>query len=308
MIKAWQLLQTFCANCGLILNEEKCGSVCIGGENAGELPANQPSWLLITLNKEGQWQVNTRAFQVYLKQARQEAQRKKSLLSQIEVYNTYLRYLIRALFIATPLGDVHRQSINTAIQQFQQTFLGEQSRIVDVIRSSIQQRFLGDASLTSLPEAWLYWPITAGGCGLTHSQLLSTIFSETYSQQPSRSVPDILTKNWQTHSSEWGSYYSSLLTAIGPCMPTSNPIMETLVTDFIKRGAEISAGKQKDLAPYWRWILYLYGPQIREQLGTFRFLITELVPLQIILKSYRKEEGNSIAETNSTNDFDPFLD
>lgn len=60
------------------------------------------------------------------------------------------------------------------------------------------------------------------------------------------------------------------------------------------------------------WVLYLYGPQIREHLGTFRFLITELVPLQIILKGYRREEnavfsGTGLPELRGA-DFDPFLD
>jgi hypothetical protein len=45
---------------------------------------------------------------------------------------------------------------------------------------------------------------------------------------------------------------------------------------------ELSAGKQKGLSSYWRWILYLYGPQILQKFGTFRFLIPELVPMQLI--------------------------
>lgn len=308
MLKAWQALQTFCENCGLTLNQAKCGSVCIGGENSAALPSGQPSWLLITLNSEGQWQVNASAFQEYLEQARQEARLKQSLLSQVEVYNTYLRYLLRALFITTPLGDAHRQSIAAAMQQFQQAFVDEEHGMLETLRASIQQRFLGDASLTSLPEAWFYWPITAGGCGLTHSALMPAIFAETYAQRSHMPMPGEITKNWQTHAPEWGSYYASLLTSVSPCTPTPNQIMETLVADFIKRGAEISVGKQKTLAPYWRWILYLYGPQIREQLGTFRFLITELVPLQIILKSYRREDADSADDTGDSDDFDPFLE
>ena len=58
--------------------------------------------------------------------------------------------------------------------------------------------------------------------------------------------------------------------------------MKTLVDDFIQRGQKISAGKQKGLSPYWRWVLYTYGPQILQKFGTFRFLITELVPMQLI--------------------------
>ena len=54
------------------------------------------------------------------------------------------------------------------------------------------------------------------------------------------------------------------------------------VDNFIECGAELSDGKQQTLSAYWRWILYTYGPQILNELGTFRFLITELVPLQLI--------------------------
>ncbi len=46
--------------------------------------------------------------------------------------------------------------------------------------------------------------------------------------------------------------------------------------------------QQAGLSAYWRWILYIYGPQILDFLGTFRFLITELVPLQLISQKYRQ--------------------
>jgi hypothetical protein len=64
--------------------------------------------------------------------------------------------------------------------------------------------------------------------------------------------------------------------------------MEALVSDFIRRGSEMSNSHQEGLSAYWRWILYLYGPQILDFLGTFRFLITELVPLQLIIQKYRQ--------------------
>jgi hypothetical protein len=216
---------------------------------------------------------------------------------------------VRAFGLTVPLGETHRQSVSAAMHQFQRAFMSEQQGIVELLRQSIRQRFLGDASSTILPEAWLYWPITAGGCGLLHSAILPAIFAETEAQRPRLAAPNRRAKDWQYHSHEWGSYYyQNLLAPVTPSAPVPNQIMETLVTDFIKRGAELSAGKQKDLTPYWRWILYLYGPQIREHLGTFRFLITELVPLQIILKSYCQEENDDSGNTNTNNDFDPFAD
>jgi hypothetical protein len=73
-------------------------------------------------------------------------------------------------------------------------------------------------------------------------------------------------------------------------------MMETLVKDFISRGAELSAGQQKTLSPYWRWVLYIYGPQILESFGTFRFLFSELVPLQILTSRQSADGGADDAE------------
>jgi hypothetical protein len=61
--------------------------------------------------------------------------------------------------------------------------------------------------------------------------------------------------------------------------------MEQLVKDFIERGSEVSGRRQGRLSPYWRWVVYTYGPSLLEALGTFRFLLTELVPLQLILEN-----------------------
>ncbi len=61
--------------------------------------------------------------------------------------------------------------------------------------------------------------------------------------------------------------------------------MERLVQDFIARGGEVTGRGQSVLTPYWRWVVYTYGPSLLGALGTFRFLLTELVPLQLILEN-----------------------
>jgi hypothetical protein len=73
-----------------------------------------------------------------------------------------------------------------------------------------------------------------------------------------------------------------LLATLEPAKPNESAVMKTLIDDFIARGQEISAGKQASLSDYWRWILSIYGPQILDRFGTFRFLLTDLVPLQLI--------------------------
>ena len=48
---------------------------------------------------------------------------------------------------------------------------------------------------------------------------------------------------------------------------------------------DVIAMQQAGLSPTWQWVLYTYGPSLLEALGTFRFLLTDLVPLQLILES-----------------------
>ena len=55
------------------------------------------------------------------------------------------------------------------------------------------------------------------------------------------------------------------------------------------------AKKRTNLSVYWQWVIYTYGPQLLGTLGTFRFLLTELVPLQLIVwdgARYREVTAN----------------
>jgi hypothetical protein len=286
-IKGWQAVQMFCATFGLALNLEKCGSVCIGGERPTSLPAAQPNWLLLTLGNNGRWNVNIQAFEAYLVQAREEVAQASSLIARIEAYNDHLKYLVRTLAMRVALGEEHRRSIGGVMLRFHQAFFAEQQSIVENLRQLIQQRFLETSSETHIPEAWLYWPITAGGGGLMQAAVLAASYAEDLSTRAHVRPPGERSADWQWRSNEWADFYKTLLTEILPKEPEPNKVMETLVDDFIERGGELTDGKQAGLSSYWRWILYIYGPQILEYLGTFRFLITELVPLQLIIQKDR---------------------
>jgi hypothetical protein len=100
----------------------------------------------------------------------------------------------------------------------------------------------------------------------------------------------------------WEQAYSRLVAVIEAAPPPQLPAMEQLVTDFINRGTEVSGRKQGGLSPYWRWVVYTYGPSLLEALGTFRFLMTELVPLPLILEArggaaeLEGDEAQAVAE------------
>jgi hypothetical protein len=303
--KAWQAIQAFCQASGLTINREKCGSICINGERLPDLPSGQPEWLMVTLDPDGQWNMNQAAFTRYVQQVRQEMAQIPSLLSQIERYNTHILHLSKVLAPQLPLGERHRKSVNTALQEFQRMVFGEQGA-VETLRQAIRERFLGQSSSTHLPEAWFYWPITAGGAGLYQVNLLTSGYDKQFTDRHQPKPPETRPADWQDQSEEWGRFYNACFSYLHLTEPASNKVMETLVADFIQRGAELSAGRQTGLASYWRWILYLHGPQILAHLGTFRFLITELVPLQLIMKRYRQTNIDEIEGNEVEHDDHPF--
>ncbi|HEY8503052.1 MAG TPA: hypothetical protein VIL46_00620 [Gemmataceae bacterium] len=131
-------------------------------------------------------------------------------------------------------------------------------------------------------DGWLYWPITAGGLGLTNPLIVAGQYREAYRRRKPVPVPAKRRADWDLRSNEWAAYYIQFLQELTPAEPKDTKVMKTLVDDFIARGADLSAGKRKGLKPYWRWVLHTYGPQVLEKFGTFRFLITELVLLQLI--------------------------
>jgi hypothetical protein len=282
-VKAWEAVRTFCAACGLTLNMEKCGTVCVGsGAVPSELPQRAPRRLLLTLDAQGHWEADAADLEVELERARRQIAHAPSILQRVRQYNATLAHLEQVLAIAAPLGEAHRESVRAAYAHCQNTLFGSDTDAVAGLRAMIRERFVGNGVTAELPEAWLYWPITAGGLGLRQAQLRAASYAEAFARRTPVAVPDERPGDWQRRNNPWSRFYGALLPAVSPVAPVPNARMETLVKDFISRGAELSAGQQTTLSPYWHWVLYLYGPQILESFGTFRFLFSELVPLQIL--------------------------
>jgi hypothetical protein len=140
---------------------------------------------------------------------------------------------------------------------------------------------------TGLPEALLYWPVTAGGLGLTHPLVTVAGYRKGLANlaPPKPPSDEGFSPTDMVHAYAWPQYYHNLLIPVAMNGPTPTPGMEALVRDFIARGGEVGGRAQQGLSPYWQWIVYTYGPPLLDALGTFRFLLTELVPLQLILEN-----------------------
>jgi hypothetical protein len=291
-VKAWDAVRAFCAGCGLAVNDEKCGAVCIGGELPPALPSLRPNWQLLALDEHGQWSVEERAFEAFLEQTRQQLASAPSIIARVRTYNDSLAYLEQSLAYTIALGQTHRNSVYSAAHRFHGSLFGDEEGITQALVRDTLARFPAADSATRVPEAWLYWPITAGGLGLRQATLRAASYVEGFERRKRVAAPAERAADWQRRENEWSRFYTSLLEEVKQIEPAPNKVMETLVSDFISRGADLSHGKQKTLSAYWRWILYVYGPQILDAFGTFRFLFSELVPLQLII-AHRSGDGEA---------------
>lgn len=302
-IAGWQRIHEFCDACGLEVNDTKSGAVCLGGALPEGLPTDLPRWGMLELDASGEWRVHRPTLDAYRERSRKRVLDTLSLLSRVQLYNADTHYLINTLCLGANLGDTHRGEVYEAVREFHQSFFAPDQGILAGLRQTIRERFPLDEGRDDIPDAWVYWPITAGGLGLKNPLLIAGQYAEAYEKLKKVAVPTERDTDWETGSNDWSRFYEMLLDPLSPDTPAQTPVMQTLTNDFIKRGGEITAGKQKDLSPYWRWVLYTYGPQILQRFGTFRFLITELVPLQLISQQ-RVGDGDGDSASEASREFD----
>lgn len=286
-VAAWEAVDSFCSACGLQVNLEKSGSLALGGERPAQLPAALPRWGMLELDERGRWDVHRETFEAHLEQSRTRVEAAPSILSKVQVYNANLKFLLNAVAPGNRLGASHRESAGKAVVRYHHEFFGPQGPgIATGLRVEIAERFQTDLGGDSaVAEGWLYWPITAGGLGLQNPLIVAAQYAAADRRNKPEPVPRTRPADepdWDRRKNEWSDFYGQFLGEIEPLEPKETKVMKTLLNDFIARGSELSAGQQTTLAPYWRWVLCTYGPQILRRFGTFRFLITELVPLQLI--------------------------
>lgn len=298
-VKAWNRVVEFCNACGLEINEQKSGAVSLGGDLPEGLPQNLPRWGMLELNADGHWQVHTETYDAHLQQCRERFASASSILSRVQLYNANVKYLLSSLSPGFALGETHRKATAQAIRKFHQDFFDTGQDVLTGLKEAIQKRFLYDVQEpVDIPEGWIYWPVAAGGLGLRNPLVMLRQYDEAYRRRKPAIIPKTRPADWSKRNNEWGTYYSKLLERIHPTEPAETKVMETLVEDFIARGSDISSGEQYGLNSYWRWILYTYGPQILQRFGTFRFLLTELVPMQLI--SHRLLQDTSLDESRQS--------
>jgi len=93
-------------------------------------------------------------------------------------------------------------------------------------------------------------------------------------------------------NNEISGLHSQYVSLVMPQDPSEPARLKQLYDAFMSRGTKMRGRTQESLSCYWKWLLYTYGLQLLDRLGTFNFLQTELVPLHLI--SHKKTHDTSL--------------
>ncbi|MCR9197647.1 MAG: reverse transcriptase domain-containing protein [Planctomycetaceae bacterium] len=279
--KAWNAVANFLADVGLSVNESKCGCVTLNGDQTLQLADSTPSWGMLQLNADATWSIHESSFESFLESTRHQIESRNSVMSKVLSYNEHMKFLTTSVGLAMDLGEPHRTAANTACVRFEDHLFADHG-ITELITRLISERYTKHA--VDLPESWFAWPITAGGLSLRLLSIVRGQYQLAFDERSKtrKTVPEEQPDDWQWKSQQWTEFYEDHLVALERAKCRDSARMNQLVESFIRRGKSLSGGKQEGLSEYWRWVLSIHGPVILDAFGTFEFLLSDLVPLQLI--------------------------
>ena len=211
-----------------------------------------------------------------------------------------MQYILYRMGLRVHLGASHLNAVGERLTALHQNLFSEGVGVEEAILQRAEARLGGRLfGGEQIPSPLLYWPITAGGLGLRHPLIQVVALRQDLRR---RSVPEVPEIPEIFYADQIISHHSSLLNRVGrytgSCTryltalrapltarpPAQTPHLKALMADFIQRGSELGGREQVSLGVYWQWVVYTYGLPLLDAVGSFRFLLTELVPLPLILE------------------------
>jgi hypothetical protein len=285
------------------------------------LPSAPPRWGALQLEADGQWRLDATKLESMRAWTASQIRGARSVLEAISRGNSEVLYLLRSLALTAPLPPSHLDAMAPHVARFHQDLFQPGHGVREDLLRRVQTDLRSSGGREALPSYLLHWPITAGGLGVLHplifvralrearaarrpplppqertEALYGEILEQFAQQEAERAAtrrdepdPEQVIGRWREHLrtldfKEWGwpRHLDACAGRLALANPTSTPALEALVADFIDRGTEVSGRQQPGLSPYWRRVLHTYGPALLDAVGSFRFLLTELVPVPLL--------------------------
>lgn len=262
--RAWSALRATAASAGLALSAAKCGSV--GGGAGSALPAGPVRWGLLRYTPQG-LRVDAAAVDDALATTRAHAARHGALLDRAAAWREQIRYAWVWLAPMADLGEAHRAEVAGVLERYR-------AEMVDDLEAALRERFGA-----SLPRAWLHWPLTAGGLGAPFPAADVVPLALAAARRVRDAAPAPAAD--PSVDGGWGAWFAAKLEPLKAEGPAETPAMHTLEERFVARGERVGRVKGS-LSTYWRWVLHTLGPDVLDAYGTFDFVATDLVPIELV--------------------------
>lgn len=128
----------------------------MGDALPGDVPRSPARWGMLRM-EGGRFTVDRDEVDAFAALTRARFDAHGALLDRVTVWREQLRYAWTWLAPVADLGGDHLVAVESAVSRVC-------GALGDSLRRDIEARFL-DGETSSLPDAWLHWPLTAGGLG-----------------------------------------------------------------------------------------------------------------------------------------------
>lgn len=295
--RARAALEAAVARAGLAVQPAKTGALSIHAPPAapdlGPIP-----WGLLTLTQAG-WQLDQALFQQLLDATRQHVEAQQAVLDRVAAWRAQVGYAWTLLAPHAALAADHLGTVRSALEQLRRLPLAAADGsvhpgIVPLVRHELATRFLGGEGAV-VPDAWLHWPISAGGLGLAYP--LADLVPLTLAEAPWGAPPDA---PFDRDDGAWADWYVAQLALLQPVTPDPAP-SDALVQAFVARGTRIGQ-RPGALSARWRWVLATFGPDVVEAFGTYGFVAPDLVPVSLIREARTAGRRSARPPTSDADD------
>lgn len=275
--RAWSALERTLGAMGLSTRADKTGSLALGAPPPTGVPLGPFRWGLLRLEADG-FHLDEDTLATFIELTVQRIDAHEAVFDRLVTFREQLRYVWAWLAPAARLGPSHLDAVGEALRRFV-----DGVDMAGRLRHDLSTRFLGGAPLRT-PDAWLHWPVTAGGLSLPYPAADLFPLRLALEREPPPTAPPAGTAANPDDDSTWGAWYAERLKPLEPAEPAETEATTDLVKRFIERGTKLGQ-KGGALSPYWRWVLRALGPDVLDAYGSFDFLPTDLVPVRLIRRA-----------------------
>ncbi|EJD41250.1 hypothetical protein AURDEDRAFT_68980 [Auricularia subglabra TFB-10046 SS5] len=296
---AWEAINTYTALCGLTLNANKTGAVCVGSSLDPALPRGPVGWGLIRLDADlGRFVVDQKGVDSHIAELKRQLANTKSIFGFVNSLNKYLDWMGRNFGQpARCFGAAHADDVAATFSRvFREVFADSEGSVALHLQRMLEQRF----RIKDIPAGWVFLPNEDGGLGVTNPlpsilsarRTLGSSPSEAFSTRHREELVEYEKKRtawaergddedvfptWrefvsgrETISSAWGAIWSDLQS------PPTSP------DGLVQTGASAADPKWSYRTSLERSVVALYGDELVERFGSLQTVEPTLIPVGML--------------------------